>query len=82
MKNGEQSIHPTEGHVDYNNDPNKIIGGGIGLTKREHFAAMAMQGLNSSFANTQQHPPNLENVEYITMMAVTQADALLKELDK
>lgn len=45
-----------------------------GLTKREFFAAMAMQGLR---ADRQQFPR-----DEIARMAVADADALLKELAK
>jgi hypothetical protein len=46
-----------------------------GLTKREHFAGLAMQGLLSNSAL------RLTNGEII-IRAVTRADALLAELDK
>lgn len=66
-KNGELSIYP----VDYNND------GFFGLTKREQFAAMAMQGLCASgVPGTHNQPKNL------SVEAVQHADALLAELDK
>ena len=47
----------------------------FGLTKREHFAGLAMQGMLSdeSVAGTAQD---------VAACAVMQADALLKELDK
>ncbi|WP_165424209.1 hypothetical protein [Pseudoxanthomonas winnipegensis] len=48
----------------------------MGLTKRELFAAMAMQGVNacSEFADAR--------VEIIAKYAVEQADALLAALEK
>jgi hypothetical protein len=47
----------------------------IGLTKREAFAMVAMQGLMSNH--------NLiGTIEECSSVAVAQADALLKELDK
>lgn len=48
-----------------------------GLTKREHFAAMAMQGM---MANTHA----IENLSQndLAQEAVSMADALLKELEK
>lgn len=52
-----------------------------GLTIRQEFAAMAMQGLFSSM-NRDDFPPNLENVEYCAKLGVTAADALIKELNK
>ena len=45
-----------------------------GLTKREHFAAMAMQGLCSS--------ENMRHVADEARLAVEMADALLAELER
>ena len=45
----------------------------IGLTKREYFAAMAMQGMTSN---------NSITVETVAAWAVQYADALLAELGK
>lgn len=52
-----------------------------GLSIRQHFAAMAMQGLFASMGRDD-FPPNLENVEYCAKLGVTAADALIKELNK
>lgn len=49
-----------------------------GLTKREYFAAMAMQGLCASGANDF----NCDHVKHIANIAVTQADALINALNK
>lgn len=46
-----------------------------GLTKREHFAAMAMQGVLSSLEA-------VEKAEKIALAAVLMADALIAELNK
>jgi hypothetical protein len=66
MNNGNKPAHPT-GHSQ----------SGTGLTKREHFAAMAMQGMlsNSEIMNHHNGFPSAKD-------AVGIADALLKELDK
>ena len=48
-----------------------------GLSKRELFAALAMQGLLSKIDNIYQTPYN-----YIADVAVKQADALLKALSE
>jgi hypothetical protein len=48
-----------------------------GLTKREYFAAMAMQGLASALNGTW-----LRDRQYTAEMAVLYADALLAELEK
>ncbi len=54
-------------------------GRNYGLTKREHFAAMAMQGLlaNHCFASDPQH-----RIKDVVYEAVSVADELLEELDK
>jgi len=70
------------------NDPiNPIPGGGaiaIGLTKREYFAALAMQGMlansyQQDFLN--QSPLSLASGSQIAQMAVGQADALIQSLE-
>ena len=50
--------------------------GHIGLTKREYFAGLAMQGLSAGDIE------NMYTCDDIAGIAVVQADALLKELDK
>ena len=71
MKNGDQPINPTE---------RPISGGGtlqtFGLTKREYFAALAMQGYMAN-----KYTPH-HNPEYIADYAVECAEALLSELEK
>ena len=57
------------------------IAGGAGMTKREYFAAMAMQGLLSAeamqgFTGADYAP------EYTAQKAVEAADALLKQLNE
>jgi hypothetical protein len=49
-----------------------------GLSKREYFAGLAMQGYNASGSVN----PNEEGLKYIVDMSVKQADDLLTELDK
>lgn len=70
--NGDQPIHPTAFPI-FNE-----LGQGTeylsGLTKREYFAAIAMQGLLSSV------PLRQLSAEYAGL-AVQCADALLKELE-
>ena len=55
-----------------------------GLTKREHFAAIAMQGLMSTLIPTADNQlcPNYENVKYMADLAVSAADELLEALNK
>jgi len=49
-----------------------------GLTKREHFAGLAMQGLCAWGANDF----NFDHVERIAKISIAQADALIEELNK
>lgn len=55
-----------------------------GLTKREHFAMAAMQGLTSSPLEAEKlsHAANKSLKVFVVEQAVAIADALLAELDK
>jgi len=54
-----------------------------GLTKREYFAARAMQGIlsNSAFANMEVFPRKQLNDDIIAEYSVRMADYLLKQLE-
>jgi hypothetical protein len=59
----------------------------LGLTIREHFAAMAMQGLLSDSAvlenlNTLSEKDGRDPDDLIAIMAIRQADALIEGLEK
>jgi len=77
MENSKQSAFPlvvkhTE-HEDFD-----------GLTKREYFAAKAMQGLMTTLIPTADYQlcQNYENVKYMADLAVSAADELLEALNK
>ena len=53
-----------------------------GLTKREYFAALAMQGLLSVYDNNNHLVPNMPNVKYMAELSVTASDELIKQLNK
>ena len=56
---------------------------GNGLTKREHFAAMAMQGVATQMESMcHACPAGKTPAEYMAEQAVGLADALLSELEK
>ena len=57
-------------------DTNEYCPGNAGLTKREHFAGLAMQGL---YMVT---PDATISIEESASIAVSMADALLYELEK
>lgn len=72
MNNADQPVYPLPSDV----DSSKVEC--IGLTKREHFAGLAMQGL---LANPKQIA-DFTDFEWIAQHAIGYADALLKELSK
>lgn len=74
-KSGEWTEHPEKDTL--------LWTGSIGLTKRELFAAMAMQGLCAD-KNTAVHAVTLgrEIADYRAGHAVAHADALLAALEK
>lgn len=65
MKNSESGAFPS----------NTIIGREDGLTKREYFAALAMQGILASTSNS-------FSVEQVIDVAITLADKLLSKLEQ
>ena len=66
-----QQIEPINGISDFNNHSSDCYG----LTKREYFAALAMQGLLANHQTTAYH-------EHVPINAVTLADELIKALKK
>jgi hypothetical protein len=70
MEKGEQPIHPQT--------PESWSVNMSGLTKREHFAAMAMQGIMANMSTKM----TFNKHEGKAALSVEIADALLKELDK
>jgi hypothetical protein len=65
MSKQHNPIHPVERYNDHDF---------TGLTKREYFAAMAMQGILSSSAD--------RGESYVATQSVKFADELLKQLEK
>lgn len=79
MRNSDQAAFPRQSSQD---KEQTVYNAQIGLTKREHFAAMAMQGLLSIYDDGQNAIcPNEENVIYMAKLSVRAADELLKQLD-
>jgi hypothetical protein len=74
MENGKNLIHSF-------NDSDGIIGNFKGLTKREYFAGLAMQGMLSSRDWTQE-PFNEGTASLTSKFAIEIADELLKQLEK
>lgn len=81
MKNGEQPINPiynSEGFIANTKDISKEHGAN-GLTKREYFAALAMQGL---CVNAGRNGHEFKYPKKIAQTAIEVADNLLSELEK
>lgn len=72
MKNADRPVYPLPLQAGESADSITTLSNVDGLTKREYFAAMAMQGM---LAN--QYDPDL-----LPVRALKYADALLKELEK
>ena len=74
--NGSSGAFPSEKEV--YSGMNKYTDRTLGLTKREYFAAMAMQGLLAGW-DTQSWPSQADTEE-LTRRATIAADLLLKQL--
>jgi len=75
MRNADMPAMPSGIQEDHNNIAQEPLN--LGLTKREYFAAMAMQGMLASWG---QH--DVAAADEIVSDAVTFADALLAELER
>ncbi len=73
---GNKHVYPSEGKKGTQYGTQYIYNEGI--TKREYFASMAMQGLVTRYQNM----INFESSYRISKDAIMLADALLKELEK
>ena len=73
MENGKQPINPCVIN-------NNIIEEYTGLTKREYFAAMAMQGMLSN-GEIIRNIEKYDNKTWLQRECVEHADKLLKQLD-
>ena len=85
MNNSDKPIHPlrgADGRLFSTNDGYlEQAPVAMGLTKREHFAAMAMQG----FLSNRIEVPSTEGkklVDFIAKCSIDYADALLKALEE
>lgn len=75
MENGNQPINATLTYDQYSGEANGHL---FGLTKREYFAGLAMQGMLANSAMV----PNIATIEYLAKMSVKASDELLKQLEK
>jgi len=71
MENKNTPIYPI---ADLNNHPSLLFG----LTKREYFVGLAMQGLLSNQSITEHHGESA--IKWITEHSIKQADEILKQL--
>jgi hypothetical protein len=78
MENGKESVYPSEKWIDGGHpmlDGIKVKT--KGLTKREHFAGLAMQSyINHYFGNKK------ETTENVAQWSINMADALIEALSK
>ena len=85
MNNADMPAAPCQGSVDRErNEPRPYQFGNNdfvfqGVTKREYFAGLAMQGI---LANKNYEAPRRQRLAGMSADAVAAADALLDELDK
>lgn len=76
MKNEDKPINPIPEHFDKYQNEN------IGLTKREYFAGLAMQGLlSNSYSNGFSQPLSEYDSKSIAKFSIEYADELLKQLE-
>lgn len=75
MKNSEQPINPVPYVSQDGSIQHDVF---MGLTKREYFAGLAMQGILSN--NLLE--PNKSTVEYAAKLSISAADELLKQLEQ
>ena len=75
MTNGDQAVYPNDIFDENHKGERIIIGQTGGLTKREYFAAMALQGICANH-----YVPHWDGAQ-ISNYAVQYADALIKALN-
>ena len=80
MKNADKSAFPTEMEVHTAFGSTKRTE--IGLSKREYFAVLALQGLISSFTEKASYGGWGTEMEATIKCAIDYADELLKQLEK
>lgn len=77
MRNSDQAAFPRQSSQD---KEQTVYNAQVGLTKREHFAAMAMQGLLVNYIDNGMYG-NHKSYPRVAEQAVMCADELLKQLD-
>ncbi len=78
MENKDKPSYPFNPSQPWNDE---AACGFSGLTKRESFASLALQGFMATLDPSTGHYPNFENVEYLAKLSVTAADQLLLALE-
>lgn len=78
MKNSEEPALPTKEEFD------SVVYNYMGLTKREYFAGLAMQGLlsNSAWMKEFEGGEYIMPADVVSELSTRMADQLLKELEK
>lgn len=82
MITGKEPINPICEQVAIYRQPDGTCRVDSGLTIRQHFAAMAMQGMLSNPESNRPGVSKLPLAQALAMASVTVADALINELNK
>jgi hypothetical protein len=88
MLTGNEQVNPQiETHFDFADVYREKVYGNTyshgGLTIRQHFASIAMQGMNAAMnTGSSEFHPNEETCLYVAQLSVKQADFLIAELNK
>ena len=79
MKNSEQPINPIQQTEEWyeKNNPKELIG----LTKREYFAGLAMQGMASSAFWAENFTDKGDYLQKAIEISIKASDELLKQLE-
>jgi len=72
---------PAFPHLPYRTDSRNWSDGSPGMDLRAYIATAALQGMNAGLSGTNEWPSE-PAIKFMAVMAVTQADALITELNK
>ena len=84
MKNADKPINPIVQEENIGQGGKILMCTEYGLTKREHYAGLAMQGMLSNSGTSNYLKGNIDLLvpELVSKFAIEYADELLKQLEK
>lgn len=83
MKNGDKPVNPIFNSYGFTTTPNNLSDfGATGLTKREYFAGLAMQGILAANPECLHGNIGIAVADEVASFAVDYADELLTQLEK